>query len=81
MQAALFGPQSVDVLLDIAKTGAYTQHALAVEALEFMKASGVDGKLFNWKSTGKNFDPMLVNAVKAQQRLFKTVAERLEKAK
>lgn len=71
MQIACFGPQAVDVLLDTAKTGTEKERALAKESLAFMKDSTSDSHL----------DPMLVNVVKANQRLLKKVAEKIESEK
>jgi hypothetical protein len=60
-----------DILLDIAKIGSDGERAMAKEALAFMEKTDDTKKL----------DPMLVNVVKAQQRVVKKVAEKIENQK
>lgn len=159
-QIACFGPQTVDVLLDIAKTGTEQERVLAIDSLAFMKDPNVVDKLLemlddsnkleelsyfrlvrmaiasgkpegmslliqgaategkyqeayqteldrvtstfqdvpngwslekwrmwwqkhrsSWQPCGDYLDPMLVNSVKAQQRLLEVVAEKIESEK
>ncbi|MFC1739285.1 hypothetical protein ACFL1G_09590 [Planctomycetota bacterium] len=160
MQIACFGPQTVDVLLDIAQTGTEQERVLAIDSLTFMKDQNVVNKLLemlgnnnkldelpsvrlvrmavasgksegmsiliqgattegkyqksyqaelsrvtfsfrdvpddwslekwskwwqehrnSWQPSGDYLDPMLVNSVKAQQRLLETVAGKIESEK
>ena len=160
MQIASFGPRTIDVLLDIAKTGTGQERVLAIDSLAFMKYPNVgnmvlemlgnNNKLeehfyirlvhiavasgkpegmsiliqgatteskyqrvyqeelcrvtssFNdvpddwslekwrmwwqehrsgWQPSGDYLDPMLVNVVKAKQRLLETVAGKIESEK